>query len=135
MKSILRSSAILVLSVSVGVSAIAQTRGYLRGIVVDANAAPIRGARVVLLVNDRQAIRETFTNDRGIFELDGLKPGDYAVVVEADGLTQTGGAQPVSVSAGGIARIAIPLTVAAVQDTIVVSATRTEARTGETPAS
>jgi outer membrane cobalamin receptor len=121
--------------VSAGVSAIAQTRGYLRGIVVDANAAPIRGARVVLLVNDRQAIRETFTNDRGIFELDGLKPGDYAVVVEADGLTQTGGAQPVSVSAGGIARIAIPLTVAAVQDTIVVSATRTEARTDETPAS
>jgi hypothetical protein len=61
MKSILRSSAILVLSVSAGVFAIAQTRGYLRGIVVDAKAAPIRGARVVLLVNDRQAIRETFT--------------------------------------------------------------------------
>jgi vitamin B12 transporter len=135
MKSILRSSAILVLSVSAGVSAIAQTGGYLRGIVVDGNAAPIRGARVVLLVNDRQAVRETFTNERGIFDLDGLKPGDYAIVVEADGLTQTGGAQPVSVAAGGISRVAIPLTVAAVQDTIVVSATRTESRTNETPAS
>jgi outer membrane cobalamin receptor len=135
MKSILKSSAILLMSLSVGVSTIAQARGYLRGIVVDAKAAPIRGARVVLLVNDRQAVRETFTNDRGIFELDGLKPGDYTIVVEADGLTQTGGAQPVSIAAGGLSRIAIPLTVAAVEDSIVVSSTRTEARTNETPAS
>ncbi|HEY6401648.1 MAG TPA: TonB-dependent receptor plug domain-containing protein, partial [Blastocatellia bacterium] len=135
MKSILNSSAILVISLSVGVSTIAQSRGYLRGIVIDAKAAPIRGARVVLLVNDRQAVRETFTNDRGIFELDGLKPGNYAIVVEADGLTQTGGAQPISIMAGGLSRIAIPLTVAAVEDSIVVSSTRTEARTNETPAS
>jgi len=116
------------------VSAIAQSRGYLRGIVVDAKAAPVRGARVILLVNDKQAIRETFTNDRGIFELDGLKPGDYAISVEADGLTQTGGAQPIRIAAGREFRIAIPLTVAAIENSIVVSATRTEARSDETPA-
>jgi outer membrane cobalamin receptor len=122
------------MSVSVCVSVIAQTRGYLRGIVVDAQAAPVRGARVVLLVNDRRAVRETFTNERGIFVLDGLMPGDYAIAVEADGLTQTGGAQPVKIGAGRESRIAIPLTVSAVEDAIVVSATRTEARTDETPA-
>src|SRR5687768_1849600 len=114
MKSILRSSALLVMSVSICVSAAAQSRGYLRGIVVDAQAAPIRGARIVLLVNDRQAVRETFTNERGIFELDGLMPGDYAIAVEADGLTQTGGAQPIKILAGREFRIAIPLTVSAV---------------------
>src|SRR5215470_4745293 len=134
MKSILRSSAILVIVLSVCVSAIAQSRGYLRGIVVDAKAAPVRGARVILLVNDKQAIRETFTNDRGIFELDGLKPGDYAISVEADGLTQTGGAQPIRIAAGREFRIAIPLTVAAIENSIVVSATKTEARSDETPA-
>jgi len=134
MKSILRSSALLVVSVSICVSALAQSRGYLRGIVVDAQAAPIRGARVILLVNDRQAVRETFTNERGIFLLDSLNPGDYAIAVEADGLTQTGGAQPVKIAAGRESRIAIPLTVSAVEDTIVVSATKTEARTDETPA-
>src|SRR5215471_18995021 len=135
MKSILRSSAILIMGVSMCVYAIAQSGGYLRGIVVDAKAAPVRGARVVLLVNDKRAIRETFTNDRGIFELDGLKPGDYAVAVEADGLTQTGGAQTVKILAGREFRVAIPLTVAAIQDAIVVSSTKTEARTDETPAS
>ena len=88
MKSILRSSALLVMSVSICFSAAAQSRGYLRGIVVDAQAAPIRGARIVLLVNDRQAVRETFTNERGIFELDGLMPGDYAIAVEADFFSQ-----------------------------------------------
>src|SRR5262245_38500841 len=134
MKSIWRSSALLIVSVFVCVSVIAQSRGYLRGIVVDAQAAPVRGARVVLLVNDRQAVRETFTNERGIFLLDGLKPGEYAMPVEADGLTQTGGAQPVKIEAGRESRIAIPLTVSAVEDAIVVSATRTEARTDETPA-
>lgn len=135
MRSILRSSVVLVMSLSVCVFAIAQSRGYLRGIVVDASAAPVHGARVVLLVNDKQAIRETFTNERGIFELDGLNPGDYAIIVEADGLTQTGGAQPVRVEAFRETRIAIPLTVSAVEDSIVVSATRTEARTDETPSS
>ncbi|HMB29079.1 MAG TPA: TonB-dependent receptor, partial [Blastocatellia bacterium] len=134
MKSIWRSSALLIISVCVCVSVIAQSRGYLRGLVVDAQAAPVRGARVVLLVNERQAVRETFTNERGIFELDGLMPGDYAIAVEADGLTQTGGAQPVKIGAGRESRIAIPLTVSAVEDAIVVSATRTEARTDETPA-
>src|SRR5262245_5632044 len=128
MKSILRSSALLVLSVSLCVSAPAQSRGALRGLVVDAQAAPIRGARVVLLVNDRQAVRETFTNERGIFELDGLKPGDYAIAVEADGLTQTGGAQPVRVGGGGVFRLVIPLTAGAVETAIVVSSTIIPAR-------
>ncbi|MBO0863208.1 MAG: TonB-dependent receptor [Chloracidobacterium sp.] len=135
MKSILRSSAILIISISIYGFAIAQSGGYLRGIVVDSKTAPVRGARVVLLVNDKQAIRETFTNNRGIFELDGLKPGDYAIVVEADGLTQTGGAQPVKIAAGREFRVAIPLTVAAIQDSIVVSSTKTETRTDETPVS
>ena len=135
MKLTLRSSAILALSLSVSLIAIAQSRGGLRGLVVDARGRAVRGARVILLINDKQAIRETFTNERGMFGWDGLKPGDYAITVEADGLTQTGGAQPVKVEAGRDFRVAIPLTVAASADSIVVSATKTEARTNETPAS
>src|SRR5262245_33960555 len=134
MKSIIRSSAIIVLNLFICLSATAQSRGSLRGIVVDARGAAVRGARVILLINNKQAIRETVTNERGEFGWDGLKPGGYALSVEADGLTQTGGAQPVEVAAGREFRIAIPLTVAAIQDSIVISATRTEARTGETPA-
>ncbi len=135
MKSALRSSAVLVVVLSACVSAIGQSRGSLRGLVVDERAAPVGGARVVLLINERQAIRETFSDERGIFYLDGLRPGDYAIIVEADGLTQTGGAQPVRVEAFREVRIAIPLTVSAVEDSIVVSATRTESRADESPSS
>ena len=135
MKLMTRSSAILALSLSISIVAIAQSRGAVRGLVVDARGGAVRGARVILLINDKQAIRETFTNERGFFGWDGLKPGDYAVTVEADGLTQTGGAQPVRVEAGREFRVAIPLIVAAAEDSIVVSATKTEARTNQTPAS
>ncbi len=135
MKSTLRSSAILIMSLSVTLFAFAQSRGMLRGLVVDARGGAVRGARVVLLINNKQAIRETFTNERGQFGWDGLKTGDYAITVEADGLTQTGGPQPVKVEAGREFRVVIPLTVAAIEDSIVVSGTRTEARTAETPAS
>ncbi|MGH9937814.1 MAG: TonB-dependent receptor, partial [Blastocatellia bacterium] len=134
MKTAFRSSAIFVLGLSICLSAMAQSRGALRGVVIDARGAAIRGARVVLLINDKQAIRETTTNERGEFGWEGLKPGDYALTVEADGLTQTGGAQPVKVEAGREFRIAIPLTIAAIADSMVVSATKTEARMGETPA-
>ncbi|MCG3162869.1 MAG: Vitamin B12 transporter BtuB [Acidobacteria bacterium] len=134
MESLFRSSAIIILSLFVCVSAIAQSRGSLRGVVVDARGAAVRGARVILLINDRQAIRETVTNEQGQFGWDGLKPGAYSLSVEADGLTQTGGSQPVEVAAGREYRVAIPLTVAAIEDSMVISATRTEARTGEMPA-
>lgn len=134
MKSLFRSSAIIALILSVCVSAIAQSRGSLRGVVVDARGAAVRGARVILLINNKQAIRETVTNEQGQFGWDGLKPGNYSISVEADGLTQTGGSQPVEVAAGREYRIAIPLTVAAIEDSMVISATRTEARTAETPA-
>ncbi len=136
MKSILKPTAMFVLILSVTLTAIAQSsRGTLRGIVVDARGAAVRGARVVLLINNKQAIRETVTNESGEFRWDGLKAGDYALSVEADGLTQTGGTQPIKIEAGREFRIAIPLTVSAIEDSVVVSATRTEARTGETPAS
>ncbi len=64
-----------------------------------------------------------------------LLPGDYLLSVEADGVTQQGGAQPVKVIAGRQFQIAIPLVAAAIEDSVIVSATRTESRSGETPAS
>jgi outer membrane cobalamin receptor len=135
-KPLLKSFEIIALILVLCASAIAQpSRGTVRGIVVDARGAAISGARVVLLINVKQSIRETATNDRGEFLFEGLSPGDYAVLVEADGLTQTGGVQPVKVEAGREFRIAIPLTVAAIEDSVIVSATRTESRTGETPSS
>jgi outer membrane cobalamin receptor len=134
MKLMLKSSAIFALGLFLCLSAFAQSRGTLRGVVVDARGAVVRGARVVLLINSKLAIRETVTDEQGKFGWDGLKPGGYSLSVEADGLTQSGGAQPIEIVAGREFQIAIPLTVAAVEDSIIVSATKTAARMNETPA-
>jgi len=131
-----RLSAILVLSLLFAANVFAQSsRGVLLGKVVDARGAAIRGARVVLFYNGKVALRETTSNESGEFGFDYLLPGDYALSVEADGLTQPGGVQPVRIVGGQQFRIAIPLTAAAIEDSVIVSATRTESRSGESPAS
>ncbi|MBO0720642.1 MAG: TonB-dependent receptor plug domain-containing protein, partial [Blastocatellia bacterium] len=108
--------------------------GTLRGIVTDARGAAVRGARVVLLAN-KLAVRETMTGESGEFVFWNLRPGDYSLAIEAEGLTQSGGAQPVSIASGREYRLVVPLIVAAIQDAIVVSATRTDALMGETGSS
>lgn len=131
-----RFTVILVLISLLAASAVAQSsRGALRGKVVDSRGAAVRGARIVLFYNGKVALRESSSNQQGEFGFDYLLPGEYALSVEADGLTQQGGPQPIRIVDGQQFTIAIPLTPAAIEDSVIVSATRTESRLGETPAS
>jgi len=114
--------------------ALAQTSvGSLRGMVVDSRGSAVANARVVLLMANRLSIGETRTTARGEFGFSRVPEGAYTLVVEADGLTQAGGAQPVRIEGGREFQILIPLTVAAIEDAVVVSATRTETLIGGTP--
>jgi vitamin B12 transporter len=108
--------------------------GILRGLVTDARGTGVKGARVVLLAN-KLAVRETLTGEFGEFSFLNLRPGDYSLAIEAEGLTQSGGAQPVKIVEGQENRVVVPLIVAALQDAVVVSATRTDSLIGETPSS
>jgi vitamin B12 transporter len=113
----------------------AQAPGRVRGVVTDARGAAVAGARVVLLLAGKRAVRETATDNSGQFYFGNVRPGDYTIMVEAKGLTQTGGAEPIQIPAGGDMQGVIALTVAAIEDALVVSASRTEASLRETPAS
>jgi outer membrane cobalamin receptor len=131
-----RLTAIFVLILLLAAAALSQSsRGVLRGKVIDSRGAAIRGARIVLFYNGKVALRETTSSESGEFGFDYLLPGEYSLSVEADGLTQPGGAQPVKIMGGQQFTIAIPLIPAAIEDSVIVSATRTESRSGETPAS
>ncbi len=131
-----RLTVILLFILLLAVGALAQSsRGALAGKVVDTRGGEIRGARIVLFYSGKVALRETTSNEQGEFGFDYLLPGDYTLSVEADGLTQQGGPQPIRIVGGQQFRIAIPLIVAAIEDSVIVSATRTESRSGETPAS
>jgi vitamin B12 transporter len=132
MRSHIRLIALLTLFSPSAVNLNAQTSvGSVLGIVVDSSGASINGARVVLLYANKLAMRETMTNERGEFSFLEVRAGDYSVSVEAEGLTQGGGAQPVKIVGGQQMRLAIPMTVAGIEDSVVVSATRTESRVSE----
>ena len=134
MKFKLTASFMLMSLLAIGAFA-QSSRGALVGKIVDSRGASIRGARIVLFFNGKLALRETTSNEAGEFGFDYLLPGDYTLSVEADGLTQQGGAQPIRIIAGQQFNIAVPLVAAAIEDSVIVSATRTESRLGETPAS
>lgn len=125
---------ILLTAMTTGILAQGAT-GSLIGVVIDSRGAVVRGARVVVLQANRIAIYETVTSDRGEFAFMNLLVGNYTVSVEKDGLTQPGGAQPIQIDAGRILQGSIVLTVAAIEDSLIVSATRTDSRLTENPSS
>ncbi|HKX28398.1 MAG TPA: TonB-dependent receptor plug domain-containing protein, partial [Blastocatellia bacterium] len=107
----------------------------LTGTVTDSRGGVVNGARVILLYVNRIVVDEQVTNKRGEFRFNNLRPGNYSIAVEAVGLSQSGGTQPVKVRGGVLFGIMIPMTVAAGKDTLLVSATRTESLLGETASS
>ena len=77
-------------------TASAQT-GVVRGKVVDAQGAPVDGAKVTISAKSVKNAREVKTNKKGEFVQVGLFPGDYTITVEKDQLKAT---QDAKVSVG-----------------------------------
>jgi Tfp pilus assembly protein PilF len=69
-------------------TASAQT-GVVRGKVVDAQGAPVDGAKVTISAQSVKNTREVKTNKKGEFVQVGLFPGDYTITVEKDKLKAT----------------------------------------------
>ncbi len=100
-------SAALVLACAA--SAAAQT-GVVRGKVVDAQGAPIEGAKVTIAAKAMKSSRDLKTNKKGEFVQVGLFPGAYTITVEKEPLKTTQDAQ---VSIGDNPPIEIKLAAAA----------------------
>ncbi|MCY7375905.1 MAG: Plug and carboxypeptidase regulatory-like domain-containing protein [Pyrinomonadaceae bacterium] len=82
-------SVFAVLSVLVGVSSVsAQTTGNLQGIVRDPNGAVVAGAAVKVTNTGTGQVRETTTNEDGLYRVVNLLPGDsYQIEVTAVGFS------------------------------------------------
>ncbi len=103
----------------------AQTAGK----VTDAADQPIKAARVLVRNKSGAIIHATFTNERGEFNVPALPSGEHFITAEVEGMTLVGGAQKLG------SNLQLKMQVAALQDSILVSATRTENSLAETPAS
>ena len=61
----------------------------VRGSVVDPHALPVSGARVHITALETGAEREVVANTSGLYEIAGLQPGRYTLVVQSSGFKQS----------------------------------------------
>lgn len=125
-----RLSILLLVALSLGASGHAGAPGRVEGTVVDPAGAKISSARVLLRRKPGVIAYTGSSDDEGHFIFAGVEPGNYSLVVEAIGFSQTEEAK-VDVSGGKTQTVAVRMDIAAVSDHIVVSATRTPTSTSE----
>src|SRR5436853_815550 len=110
---------------SASVNVLAQQKSAsIEGTVVDPHGAGIAGARVSLGPTEAAA-GETRTDAEGKFRFSKIHEGDYQIIAEAAGFTQSTKTN-ISVRSDKSEAVTITLQVAAISDSVVVTATRTQ---------
>src|ERR1700726_4596965 len=94
--------------------------GTIRGTVTDSTAAVIPGALVTVTDTLTKTARETRTNSRGIYEMFGLQPGTYRVVITAAGMSKEE-ITDVVLNGSDVVSADAALKVSAAQESVVVS--------------
>ena len=101
------------------ISALGQDpRGDLRGIVQDTTGARVAAAKLTLHATESPVERQTTTNPRGEFRIDGLLPGSYTVVVRAQGFAEV--TSQVRIAVSSTTDISVALKPAAVEQVVKV---------------
>ncbi|MBX3278123.1 MAG: TonB-dependent receptor [Acidobacteria bacterium] len=131
-KSVAAITLLLICSLPVAAQTAQRT---LAGAVTDSAGAAVPGARLTLKRPTGDIVRIAVADGRGEFRFTGLRPQNYRLLVEADGLVQTGGATEIALDSFSIEDLQIRLSVGALQDGLVVAATRTATRAGDAPSS
>ena len=103
----------------------------VKGRVVDVTGSGVSRARVTLRRGSGFVARDQTTDSEGRFEFDGLNREAFLLFVEADGLTQSGGARAVQLDQGPVGEIRIEMALTAIHDGIVVTERRTETQTSD----
>lgn len=115
---------VVVLLLVLPVAGFAVTLGNIRGVVHDPQHRGIAHARATLEAKNSQFRQPADTNADGLFEFSAVPPGEYTVTVEAPGFATQ--AQRLIVTSGSAPVLHYPLSVAAVQSNVTVSATSAE---------
>ncbi|HJQ69809.1 MAG TPA: TonB-dependent receptor [Blastocatellia bacterium] len=99
--------------------------GRLEGSVTDPSGAKIVGALVALRDRTGKKVYEARTDGEGKFSVSNITAGRYAVTAEADGFSQEKKID-IDVREAEVETLTVELTVAAITDHVIVTATRTE---------
>lgn len=124
-----RAPVSFVLILALSAVALAQGAGAIKGTVTDENGAKIAGAQVVLTSSAGVSLN-TSADESGTFEFANLRSGSYLVEVKANGFS-TFISDEIQFSRGENKDLAIQLKIAAVNASVVVTATGTPQRADE----
>ncbi len=98
-----------------------QTLGDVAGTVTDPQGAPVAGANVTITNASTNAVRQTTTNNEGIYTFPALVPGTYSVKVDKAGF-KTSTQSNVELQVQASIRVDITMQLGQVSETIEVSA-------------
>ncbi len=116
----LKKAVVLLISILAScASTLAQNpRGSLRGAILDASAARVPAAQVIVEAVDSSLRREAETEDRGEFRIDDLPPGQYRLTVKAAGFAEA--QTEVAIALSSVRDVTVTLHAAASSETISV---------------
>ena len=121
-----RLAIVVALTTIVGLPASANPdRGRLEGSVTDPSGAIVAGARIALRDRTGLKVYEARTDGEGKFSISNIAEGRYALTVEAEGFSQSKKID-LEVRDAEVETVAVELSVAAITDHVIVTATRTE---------
>ena len=121
--------AVVLLGLLFSVNVFAQSNGHITGTVTDENGAKVPGAHVVLSSSAGIQLN-TSTNDNGSFEFRNLKSGTYFIEVKAKGFSVYT-SEEIEFNRGDQKDLAVGLKLAAINASVVVTATGTVQRADE----
>ncbi|MEP7075035.1 MAG: TonB-dependent receptor [Acidobacteriota bacterium] len=110
----------LVIIVFVQSSVAQETRGTIRGTVLDPNKQPVFNATVTVIDPSRGTKISLTTNGEGFYQATYLIPGTYHVVVEANGFKKAL-RENVLLQIAGAVQVDIPLEIGGAQETVTVT--------------
>ncbi|MFT3746549.1 MAG: TonB-dependent receptor [Pyrinomonadaceae bacterium] len=118
---IIRISMVLIaIMASIQMIAGQETRGAIRGSVLDPNGAPIAGAKVVVSDPARGSAVSVTSNGEGFFQVNYLLSGKYSITVEVQGFKKLL-RENVTVDIGNTIQVDLPLEVGGATETVTVT--------------
>lgn len=97
-----------------------ETRGAIRGLVLDPNGAPVPGAKVVVSDPARGTLVSSTSNGEGFYQVNYLLSGKYSITVEVSGFKKLQ-RENVVVEIGNTIQVDLPLEIGGAQETVTVT--------------
>lgn len=97
-----------------------ETRGAIRGLVLDPNNSPVPGAKVVVKDVARGTEVSATTNDEGFYQANYLLSGKYVITVEAAGF-KTLQRENIVIEIGNTLQVDLPLEIGGAAETVTVT--------------